>query len=91
LAAEVRTVRTTRGGLVEHDLHPGQEFAGATQQQACQLAVLGMVREERISREHVLAQSAPRTASASADRTVTGPTMVTDDGTVAARLSALEP
>jgi hypothetical protein len=32
-----------------------------------------------------------RTASASADRTVTGPTMVTDDGTVAARLSALEP
>lgn len=53
-AAEVRTVRTTRSDIIEHDLHPSDEFSGTTQPRAYQMAVIELVRHERISRERAL-------------------------------------
>lgn len=53
-ASEIRSVRTTASDMVEHDLHPGSELDGASQPHAYQLAVIELVRQERISRERAL-------------------------------------
>ncbi|MFC7579886.1 helix-turn-helix domain-containing protein [Schaalia naturae] len=53
-AHQIREVRTTRGDMVEHDLHPTDELAGDSQPLAFQKAVLNLVRAERISNARAL-------------------------------------
>jgi len=53
-ASDVRGVRTRGADMIEHDLHPGNELEGTSQPRAFQLAVIDLVRHERISRERAL-------------------------------------
>lgn len=53
-AGDIRAVRTTKADLIEHDLHPGNELDDTSQPRIYQQAVLGLVREERISNERGL-------------------------------------
>lgn len=55
-ADEIRAVRTTQADMIELDLYPSAEgeLSGTEQPRAYQQAVLGLVRDERISRERAL-------------------------------------
>lgn len=53
-AHQIREVRTTRGDMVEYDLHPTDELAGDSQPLAFQKAVLNLVRADRISNARAL-------------------------------------
>lgn len=48
-AGQIRQVRTTGADMIEHDLYPHDDMAGATQPRIYQQAVLRLVRDELIS------------------------------------------
>jgi Zn-dependent peptidase ImmA (M78 family)/DNA-binding XRE family transcriptional regulator len=50
-ANSIRDIRTTKTDILEFDLRPGDELKGETQPRVFQLAVLQLVRDERISSE----------------------------------------